>query len=58
MVGALTKAVAGDPLTVGTIVGPGVDPHEYGAPPDDERKIGQAKVVLRNASASMRLSTR
>jgi len=48
VVGALTKAVAGDALTVGTIVGPGVDPHDYEVSPDDVRKIGQAKVVLRN----------
>lgn len=48
IVGSLTKAVAGDSLTVGTIVGPGVDPHEYEASPDDVTKIGKAKVILRN----------
>lgn len=48
VVGALTKAVAGDTLTVGTIVGPGADPHEYEASPDDITKVAKAKVVLRN----------
>lgn len=48
VVGALTRAVAGNAIVVGTIVGPGVDPHEYEASPDDATKIGKAKLVLRN----------
>src|SRR5262245_7797199 len=48
IVGAFTKEVVGDALTTGTIVGPGVDPHEYEASPDDATRIARAKVVLRN----------
>ncbi|MEI7926317.1 MAG: metal ABC transporter substrate-binding protein [Chloroflexota bacterium] len=46
---ALTQAVAaGTGLQVVGLVGPGVDPHEYEASPEDVRKIGGASVVLRN----------
>ena len=48
IVGALAKAVAGDTLTIATIVGPGLDPHDYEASADDATKIGRAKLVLRN----------
>lgn len=48
IVGALTKAVAGDTFEVGVIVGPGVDPHDYEASPDDATRIAGAKVVFRN----------
>ena len=46
---ALTKAVVADTgLLVVGVVGPGVDPHEYEASPDDVKRIGAAKLVLRN----------
>lgn len=48
IVGALAKAIAGETLTIATIVSAGVDPHEYEASPDDASKIGRAKLVLRN----------
>lgn len=48
VVGALARAVTGDAVAVGTIVGPGVDPHEYEASAADATKIGNAKLVLRN----------
>ncbi|MEZ4553026.1 MAG: metal ABC transporter substrate-binding protein [Dehalococcoidia bacterium] len=47
-IGALTRQVAGDLLVVHTLVGPGVDPHEYEANATDLRRIGDAKLVLRN----------
>lgn len=47
-VGALAREVAGDRLVVHTLVGPGVDPHDYEASADDLRQIGRAKLVLRN----------
>lgn len=48
IVAALTKAVAANEVTIGTIVGPGVDPHEYEASADDVARIGNARLVLRN----------
>ena len=48
IVAALTKAVAGNEVTIGTIVGPGIDPHEYEASADDAARIGNARLVLRN----------
>lgn len=47
-IGALTREVAGDSITVRTLVGPGVDPHDYEATADDIRRVGDAKVVLRH----------
>ena len=48
-VAALTKAVLADSgLQVVGLVGPGADPHEYEASPDDVKKIGAATLVLRN----------
>jgi zinc/manganese transport system substrate-binding protein len=47
-VGALAREVAGDRLVVHTLVGPGVDPHDYEASAADLRQIGGASVVLRN----------
>lgn len=47
-VGALTREVAGDHLVIHTLVGPGVDPHEYEASAADLRQIAGAKLVLRN----------
>lgn len=47
-IGALTREVAGDRLVVHTLVGPGVDPHDFEADAGDLRRIGSAKVILRN----------
>ncbi|MEO9256459.1 MAG: metal ABC transporter substrate-binding protein, partial [Tepidiformaceae bacterium] len=47
-VGALTKAVGGDAIQLKTLVGPGVDPHDYDASADDIRSVGDAVLVLRN----------
>src|SRR5688500_5931886 len=45
---ALTQAVLKDSgLSVTGIVGPGVDPHDYDASPEDVKRIGAAKLVLR-----------
>lgn len=46
--GALAKAVGGDLVSLTTLVGPGVDPHEFEPAPDDLKTIGKAKLVLRN----------
>jgi len=46
---ALAREVLADTgLTVVGLVGPGVDPHDYEASPDDVKKIGAAKLVLRS----------
>ena len=45
--GALTRAVAGDVLDVRVLVAPGVDPHDYEASAGDVRKVGDAKLVIR-----------
>ena len=47
-VGALAKAVAGGAVSIKTLVGTGVDPHDYEASADDIRTIGDSKLVLRN----------
>lgn len=47
-VGTLAREVAGDRLVVHTLVGPGVDPHDYEASAADLRQIGDARLVLRN----------
>ena len=47
-IGALTREVAGDSITVRTLVAPGADPHDYEATADDIRRVGDAKVVLRH----------
>lgn len=47
-VGALTKAVGGDAIQLKTLVGPGVDPHDYDASANDIRALGDAVVTLRN----------
>lgn len=47
-IGALTKEVAGGALVVHTLVGPGVDPHDFEADSGDLKQIGRAKVILRN----------
>ena len=47
-VGALAKAVAGGAVSIKTLVGAGVDPHDYEASADDIRTIGDSKLVLRN----------
>lgn len=47
-IGALARAVAGDRMTVSTLIGPGVDPHDFEAAPDDVKRLASAKVVLRH----------
>jgi ABC-type Zn uptake system ZnuABC Zn-binding protein ZnuA len=47
-VGALTKAVGGDAIDLKTLVGAGVDPHDYEASADDIKNVGDAKLILRN----------
>ncbi|MBX7111320.1 MAG: metal ABC transporter substrate-binding protein [Dehalococcoidia bacterium] len=47
-IGALTREVAGDRLTVHILVGPGVDPHDFEASANDLRQISGARLVLRN----------
>jgi ABC-type Zn uptake system ZnuABC Zn-binding protein ZnuA len=47
-VGALAKAVAGGTVSIKTLVGAGVDPHDYEASADDIKTIGDSKLVLRN----------
>ena len=45
---ALAKPVAGGLLDVRSIVGPGVDPHEFEAKAADVRRVRAASLVLRN----------
>ena len=47
-IGALTRAIAGDRMTVTTLIGPGVDPHDYEASPDDIKRLGSSRLVLRH----------
>ena len=45
--GALTRAVAGDTVTVKVLVAPGVDPHDYEASAGDVKQVGGAALVIR-----------
>lgn len=45
--GALTRAVAGDTVTVKVLVAPGVDPHDYEASAGDVKQVGAAALVIR-----------
>jgi zinc/manganese transport system substrate-binding protein len=45
--GALTKAVAGDTVSLTTLVGVGVDPHDYEASASDIKDVSDAKLVIR-----------
>jgi zinc/manganese transport system substrate-binding protein/manganese/iron transport system substrate-binding protein len=47
-VGALTKAVGGDAIDLKTLVGAGVDPHDYEASANDIKAVGDAVLILRN----------
>ena len=46
--GALTHAVAGNDADVKTLIGAGVDPHEFEPGPSDLKAISDAKVIIRN----------
>lgn len=47
-IGALVHQVAGDAVQVKTLMGPGVDPHDYEPSPQDVRQVAGAALVLRN----------
>jgi len=47
-IGALTRAIAGDRMSVTTLIGPGVDPHDYEASPNDIKRLGSASLILKN----------
>lgn len=44
----MTRNVAGDRVTVESLLSPGADPHEYQAVPSDVQKIAQSPVVIVN----------
>ena len=46
--GALTHAVAGNDADVKTLIGAGIDPHEFEPGPSDLKAISDAKVIIRN----------
>lgn len=46
MVGDVAREVAGDCAVVETLLGPGVDPHNYSATPADVRRLGAADLIL------------
>jgi zinc/manganese transport system substrate-binding protein len=45
--GALTKAVAGDTVNLTTLVGAGVDPHDFEPSAGDVQDVGDATLVIR-----------
>ncbi|MCC7363878.1 MAG: zinc ABC transporter substrate-binding protein [Dehalococcoidia bacterium] len=47
-VAALAREVGGDLIELHTLVGPGVDPHDYELKSDDRKRLDGADVVLRN----------
>lgn len=47
-IGALARAVGGDHIDLSTLLGPGVDPHDYEASPDDIKRLHNSKLVLTN----------
>lgn len=47
-VGALARAVAGNDADVKTLIGAGIDPHDFEPGPSDLRAISNAGVILRN----------
>ena len=46
MVADIAQTVAGDCAEVATLIGPGVDPHDYSATPSDVRAIAGAELIL------------
>jgi manganese/zinc/iron transport system substrate-binding protein len=48
MIGWLAGEVAGDAVSVFSLMGPGVDPHLYKASEGDVRRLGEAKLILYN----------
>jgi ABC-type Zn uptake system ZnuABC Zn-binding protein ZnuA len=47
-IGALTREVAGDKVSLTVLLGPGVDAHTFDPDPGDVRRISDADLVLRN----------
>ena len=47
-IGALVQAVAGDQVELHTLMGPGVNAHDYEVTPDDIRVMSDANLILRN----------
>jgi zinc/manganese transport system substrate-binding protein len=47
-IGALVQEIAGDQVELHTLMGPGVDAHDYEVTPDDIRTMSEADLVLRN----------
>jgi manganese/zinc/iron transport system substrate-binding protein len=48
MIADMVRAIAGDDVSVGALMRPGVDPHLYKASPADVSKLNQAKVIFYN----------
>jgi ABC-type Zn uptake system ZnuABC Zn-binding protein ZnuA len=48
VIGALTREVAQDNVRLSVLISPGVDPHDYEPTAADLRRIGGAKLVLKN----------
>jgi len=46
--GALTRAVAGNDAGVKTLIGAGIDPHDFEPGPSDLKAISDANVIIRN----------
>jgi manganese/zinc/iron transport system substrate-binding protein len=46
MIGDVAAEVAGDCARVETLLGPGVDPHDYSATPADVRRLAEAELIL------------
>lgn len=47
-IGALVQEVAGDRVELHTLMGPGVDAHDFEVTPDDIRTMSEADLILRN----------
>ncbi len=47
-IGSLARAIVGDRMTVTTLIGPGVDPHDYEASPNNVKSMGAAAIVLKH----------
>ncbi|MDB4808870.1 zinc ABC transporter substrate-binding protein [Verrucomicrobiales bacterium] len=48
MIADMVRVIAGDDVSVGALMRPGVDPHLYKASPADVSKLNQAKVIFYN----------
>ncbi|MCZ2110565.1 MAG: metal ABC transporter substrate-binding protein [Dehalococcoidia bacterium] len=47
-IGALARAIGGSHINLSTLLGPGVDPHDYEASPGDIKRLHNASVVFKN----------